>query len=67
MKKAAGVARCGLSGKIDCQCNHNTLSPDNVEDAARLSRGGVLIAFQEVEHPARCKGVTVLEAHRGIF
>lgn len=44
MKKAAGVARCGLSGKIDCQCNNNTPSPDNVEAAARLSSGGVLIS-----------------------
>ena len=42
-EKAAGVARCGLSGKIDCQCNNNTPSPDNVEAAARLSSGGVLI------------------------
>jgi hypothetical protein len=44
MKKAAGVARCGLSGKIDCQCNNNTPSPDNVEAAARFSSGGVLIS-----------------------
>jgi hypothetical protein len=26
-KKAAGVARCGLSGKIVCQCNNNTSRP----------------------------------------
>ena len=38
-EKAAGVARCSLSGKIDCQCNNNTPSPDNVEAAARLSAG----------------------------
>ena len=44
MKKAAGVARCGLFGKIDCQCNNNTLGPDNVEAAARRSSGGVLIS-----------------------
>jgi hypothetical protein len=44
MKKAAGVARCGLSGKIDCQCNDNTSISGKLKAAAMLSSRGVLIA-----------------------
>jgi hypothetical protein len=44
MKKAAG---CGLSGKIVCQCNDDTSSPDKLEAGAKLSSGEVSIAVPE--------------------
>jgi hypothetical protein len=44
MKGPQAFSRCGLSGKIVCQCNNNTFSPGKLKAAAMLPSKGVLIA-----------------------
>jgi hypothetical protein len=47
---AAGIARCGLSGKIECQCNHNTFSPGADHNDRTRFGGEPGLLFHHAEH-----------------